>query len=46
MKKKKRRKQTRFRTIISVFLVVFILTVSGDILSKKYDSLFVREATM
>lgn len=46
MKKKKRRKQTRFRTIISVFLVVFILTVSGDILSEKFDSLFVREATM
>ena len=46
MKKKKRRKQTRFRTIISVFLVVFILTVSGDILSKKYDSIFVREASM
>ncbi len=44
-KVRKKKERNRFRTIVLIFLTVFILTVVGDMAHKKGD-LFIKEATM
>ncbi len=42
----KKKEKKRFRALVLIFLTVFIMAVTGDMLYKREDRLFVKEATM
>ena len=44
-KARKKKERNRFRTLVLIFMAVFVLTVVGDMAHKKGD-LFIKEATM
>ncbi len=44
-KARKKKERNRFRTLVLIFMAVFVLTIVGDMAHKKGD-LFIKEATM